>query len=255
MGRKIVDPVEQRQIALVLRGWIAVGGAALVLILLLWFGENRVSDGDKIPGTPQTAVAPTAPSDTGAEVVDSLLSEKLESTQQVSIDHSADSSANNTIAPSVDDLVDRAVDAVRRDERRGESNAAVSGITARPADSAQRRAAEPEKSADSEPVPASEGRLDERLSVPLARSGFSPENWPPPSAGHSNGYFVQLGVFNAIDKAEKLRSNVKTMGLPAQIQSRVVVGPFRNKREAIAAQRRLQSKGIAKGVVLSPSKN
>ncbi|MCL2162225.1 MAG: SPOR domain-containing protein [Betaproteobacteria bacterium] len=67
-----------------------------------------------------------------------------------------------------------------------------------------------------------------------------------------DGYFVQLGVFDDTDNAGKLFENAVALGMPAHIQSRVVVGPFRNKREAEAARNRL--KNIAEGVVLPPQK-
>jgi cell division septation protein DedD len=68
----------------------------------------------------------------------------------------------------------------------------------------------------------------------------------------SNGYFVQLGVFDDTDNVGKVFDNTMALGLPAHIQSRVVVGPFRNKREAEAARNRLR--GIAEGIVLPPEK-
>jgi cell division septation protein DedD len=65
-----------------------------------------------------------------------------------------------------------------------------------------------------------------------------------------DGYFVQLGVFDDTDNAGRVFDNAVALGLPAYVQSRVMVGPFRNKREAEAARDRL--KNIAEGVVLPP---
>jgi cell division septation protein DedD len=80
-----------------------------------------------------------------------------------------------------------------------------------------------------------------------------------PPATHStlpapltNGYYVQLGVFDATDNTNRLLENASALGLPAHVQSRVLVGPFRNKREAEAARSRL--KELAKGIVVRPQK-
>ncbi|MDR3087405.1 MAG: SPOR domain-containing protein [Azoarcus sp.] len=67
-----------------------------------------------------------------------------------------------------------------------------------------------------------------------------------------DGYFVQLGVFSSIDNAQSLVDNAKSLGLPAHLQARVIVGPFDNKREANAARGRLGQ--IAEGVVVPPQK-
>lgn len=103
------------------------------------------------------------------------------------------------------------------------------------------QAAAPEKSAVPEaPLPES---------APAA----APESVPIPAAAPQvlpDGYFVQLGVFDATDNASRLFDNAKALGLPAHIQTRVVVGPFRNQREAEAAQKHL--KEIAEGIVIPP---
>ncbi|MDR0716754.1 MAG: SPOR domain-containing protein [Azoarcus sp.] len=65
-----------------------------------------------------------------------------------------------------------------------------------------------------------------------------------------DGYLVQLGVFGSMDNAESLRKNAKALHLPAHLQTRVVVGPFRSKREAEAARERLKS--VSEGIILPP---
>ena len=65
-----------------------------------------------------------------------------------------------------------------------------------------------------------------------------------------DGYFVQLGVFNDTENVSKVFENVTALGMSAHIQSRVVVGPFRDKREAEEARDRM--KDVAQGFVLSP---
>jgi len=65
-----------------------------------------------------------------------------------------------------------------------------------------------------------------------------------------DGYFVQLGVFNDTENVNKVLENVTALGMSAHTQSRVVVGPFSDKREAEEARDRL--KDVAEGIVLSP---
>ncbi|MDR2688436.1 MAG: SPOR domain-containing protein [Azoarcus sp.] len=71
----------------------------------------------------------------------------------------------------------------------------------------------------------------------------------PPLA---DGYMVQLGVFGAMDNAEKLRNDIASRALPVRIESRVVVGPFQDKAEAETMREQLQREGIAEGIVVPP---
>jgi DedD protein len=62
------------------------------------------------------------------------------------------------------------------------------------------------------------------------------------------GYVVQLGMFTNVENAQGLLERLKSQGVPAYLETRVVVGPFRDKAEADAAQRKLQAGGIS-GVI------
>lgn len=65
-----------------------------------------------------------------------------------------------------------------------------------------------------------------------------------------DGYMVQLGVFSAPGNAQALVDRVDALGIPAHIESRVVVGPFKNRSEADAARRKLSASGLGKGLVV-----
>lgn len=67
------------------------------------------------------------------------------------------------------------------------------------------------------------------------------------------GYLVQMGVFSNIANAEDLKGRLDKAGIPAHIEARVQVGPFRNKAEAEAAQKKLAEMGLS-GLLLSPRK-
>jgi len=65
-----------------------------------------------------------------------------------------------------------------------------------------------------------------------------------------DGYLVQLGVFSTPGNAQALVDRVDAMGIPAHIESRVVVGPFKNRAEADAARKKLSASGLGKGLVV-----
>ncbi|UXY14259.1 SPOR domain-containing protein [Chitiniphilus purpureus] len=57
-------------------------------------------------------------------------------------------------------------------------------------------------------------------------------------------YTVQAGVFLHADNAEKLLRQLQRAGVPAYLETRVQLGPFKNKAEADAASRKLRELGI-----------
>ena len=78
---------------------------------------------------------------------------------------------------------------------------------------------------------------------------------PPPAKplAPGQGYLVQMGVFSNIANAEDLKGRLDKAGIPAHIEARVQVGPFKNKAEAEAAQKKLAEMGLS-GLLLSPRK-
>lgn len=72
----------------------------------------------------------------------------------------------------------------------------------------------------------------------------------PAAAG--KGYLVQLGVFASLENAEGLRARLEGLGIPARLESRVVVGPFPDQAAARAAQARLREAGQNAGLIVPP---
>ncbi|KAB2966376.1 SPOR domain-containing protein, partial [Zoogloea sp.] len=64
------------------------------------------------------------------------------------------------------------------------------------------------------------------------------------------GYVLQFGFFSSVARAEELKARLAQAGIPAQVETRLVVGPFADRKEALAAQSRLREKGIDTGVLL-----
>ena len=76
---------------------------------------------------------------------------------------------------------------------------------------------------------------------------------PPPAAIPAvearQGFVVQLGMFTTVENAQSLQAKLKEQGIPAFLETRVVVGPFRDRAEADAAQRKLKELGVG-GVIV-----
>ena len=66
------------------------------------------------------------------------------------------------------------------------------------------------------------------------------------------GYRIQLGVFGDAGNALKLYEQVAIQGFEAQIQSRVVVGPFADRAAAEKARQTLRRAGLGAGVLVLP---
>lgn len=84
-----------------------------------------------------------------------------------------------------------------------------------------------------------------------APTNEAPEKAPDTKkAAVTDGYLVQLGVFVSPDNARALHDKVEALGIPTRIESRVVVGPFRNRAQAKEAREKLRTSGLGKGLVL-----
>jgi cell division septation protein DedD len=74
----------------------------------------------------------------------------------------------------------------------------------------------------------------------------------PAAPGASvKGFLVQVGVFVTPENARSLQAKLAERGIPSQVETRVVVGPFANRAEADAVTRQLKEMGLA-GVVVPP---
>lgn len=92
-----------------------------------------------------------------------------------------------------------------------------------------------------------------------ARAGLPHGETPPqaaapdrPSPDLGKGYLVQMGVFGTPENAAAQLARLESLGVPARLETRVVVGPFPDKSAARAAQSRLKAAGESPGVILTP---
>lgn len=72
----------------------------------------------------------------------------------------------------------------------------------------------------------------------------------PAQSAAQRPYVLEFGVFSSVASAEALRARLAQAGIPSQLETRVVVGPFADRKEALAAQARLREKGIDPGTLL-----
>ncbi|MDR3428558.1 MULTISPECIES: SPOR domain-containing protein [Silvimonas] len=87
------------------------------------------------------------------------------------------------------------------------------------------------------PAPAAEKIIAEQPATVLAPGKFEVH------AG-ANGYTVQAGVFLHASNADKLLTQLQNAGVPAWLETRVQIGPFKNKADAEAAISKLRKLGI-----------
>jgi len=71
-----------------------------------------------------------------------------------------------------------------------------------------------------------------------------------PAEGGVSRFLVQVGVFGNYANAEELLQKLQAASIPAQIESRVQVGPFASRAEADAARVKLRALGIDDGLLV-----
>jgi cell division protein FtsN len=74
--------------------------------------------------------------------------------------------------------------------------------------------------------------------------------WPAPPLRDQGGFLLQLGVFSNAGNAEELKGRLKLAGIPAQLETRVQVGPFSSREEALKAQEKLKKLGLGGGMLV-----
>lgn len=193
----------------------------------------------QVPVEPTPAAAPTgeAPaSEPGTS--ETTAPEAAPATAPTDADAKPDTNAN-VAAPAPD------AKEVRKPISRPDLKAAARHVEAAPEGSAAPTVPQPPPPAVEKPLPA-----ERALTRPL--QARQPTAAARPLAP-GQGYQVQMGVFSNLDNAQDLKQRLDQAGIPAHIEARVQVGPFRSKAEAEAAQKKLAQMGLS-GLLLSPRK-
>ena len=95
--------------------------------------------------------------------------------------------------------------------------------------------------------------MPERTAPPAERKAAShaPASRPLQQAAEAaRRFLLQVGVFSNHANAEELVTRLQQAGIPAQIESRVQVGPFASRQEADAARAKLKTLGIDDGMLV-----
>jgi len=86
---------------------------------------------------------------------------------------------------------------------------------------------------------------------PAATAKHAPPSRPLSRVAESaKRFLVQVGVFSNHANAEELVTRLNAAGIPAQIESRVQVGPFASRMEADAARAKLKAMGLDEGLLV-----
>jgi cell division septation protein DedD len=86
--------------------------------------------------------------------------------------------------------------------------------------------------------------------APAAPAAPSTPAAPAAPAEGQAGYALQVGVFATPAQAAALQARLSAEGIPSRLETRVVVGPFADRRDALAAQARLRDKGFSAGELI-----
>ncbi|BAL26528.1 SPOR domain-containing protein [Azoarcus sp. KH32C] len=78
------------------------------------------------------------------------------------------------------------------------------------------------------------------------------KRFPPAPPG--NGFMVEVGTFTDAEKAETLRRELARHGQSAYLQSRVLLGPFPDRKSAQQAEEKIRRERKLGGMILPPHK-
>lgn len=227
------DEARRSRRALLLKAGLA-GGAILVLIIALVVLDS----------SPDKTTAPRS-----ARVV----------TPEVEPDTAAQS-------PS---LAEATTQALRTSEEAAQIQSVVmaeqAGVSTPPAE--KEETADPTATVLGVPAPAAKGKAEAsggrlvlaqssaraaRSSAPAARPAAPAASTPAAAASSASGFMVQVGVFANHGNAEELRGKLTAAGIPTQVETRVQIGPFPDRKSALVAQQKLKALGLDGGLIIPP---
>lgn len=231
MSAAQIDPVKlERKRALQRAGLAAV--AALVLLIGVLIADDGREPEAVVTSAPELPVR-------AAESAAALTAPEEDQVAEDPVDKGAESKGAESEGADSADAVNSGPDPVA-------AQSAVDEQSAGATPSEAQAPAAPEMPAA--PATDSPGADDVLANTPASTTPAS----TTPAVPLPDGYLVQLGVFGAMENAEALRASIAALGLPVRIEGRVVVGPFRDKAAADAAQGRLRREGVAVGFVVPP---
>ncbi len=106
-----------------------------------------------------------------------------------------------------------------------------------------------------QPLPASAATTPATAAMPGSTppEGVQATEAPAPAVPTvADGYMLQLGVFGNPANANTLQAELVRRGLPARIESRVVLGPYPDRIAAETAQTDLRREGRSESIIVPP---
>jgi DedD protein len=100
------------------------------------------------------------------------------------------------------------------------------------------------------PIPATAEKATPAKPTPSKESA-PPAAAKPAEQPAAKGFIVQVGVFSTPEHARALQAKLAEKGIQSSIETRVVVGPFKDRAEADAVTKQLKDLGL-QGVVIAP---
>ena len=202
---------------------IAIAGVAIVALL----GGLAVIDSLYV-------ASPTAPSKTSAPALE------IETTKPVeAIALSASAVAISSVA-APEPPRPEAVPTIKSEGEPEESSSP--SIPVRNEKQAVAKVAEPRPAA-AKPEPKSTAHTEISRPLTQAQAKLTAQTEPR--------FVLQMGVFKNVDNAQELLAKLKKSGIPAQIEARVQVGPFKTKAEADEARTKLTALGLDAGLLMA----
>lgn len=128
----------------------------------------------------------------------------------------------------------------------------------------EKAASEPQAEAAASPTASSTTTADASVAPPsvepaasvVSESATKPAESPVAETSAAavraklgKGHYLQAGMFLQSTNAEELKRKLQEEGLPVYIESRVQLGPFKDRKEAEKARERLKAMGV-KAVVI-----
>jgi DedD protein len=237
-----IDPILQQESQRRLKVQLAWRlGIAAALIVLVLFGINWLDQQKDAPPAVHTPIPLIAPPVTEPDPL-ALPS----NTASATIEASSALSVHATIAPS------SASGVIEGASRRPTTTPSPAPHPTSSKPTLKLEAIAPSVSSTQKPTPESKAAVAKPEPIihpsPVTQAPQSTPIAAPlpyPAAQHTpNGYTVQAGVFMHAQNADKLLSQLKAAGIPAYAETRVQIGPFKDKVSADAAAAKLKRMGI-----------
>ncbi len=254
------EELKQSRRQLVIKGVLAAA-AAVTLVVALAMYENAEAPREAEPAPTAHITAPLAASDQQSQSLEEAARQALKTSDEAAQLQSVVLAEQQVVAqtasaPVPETSVDPTVPVLgvpASMPKAASSSAAASGKQQASGRLVLEQQA-PVRSARATPAASS---LGPQAAAPAPRPLAAPVPTPAPArpasgavASAVSNFLVQLGVFANQSNAEELRKKLTAAGIPSQLETRVQVGPFKTREEAMLAQEKIKALGLDAGMLV-----